>query len=91
MKISLLFAVSLALAASSVAPADARDRPTSRVAVSTAASAGPGCTGGVWPAFAACKNVYNFKDYGDCHGRSIQMGWRTNDIWWYCSSLSFQN
>ena len=87
MKVSFVVAVSLVVAASSIASANADDRRTAR----TDAATGPGCTGGVWPAFAACKNVYNYKTYSDCHVDAIKLGWRGNDIWWYCSSLGLKN
>jgi hypothetical protein len=87
MKVSFVVAVSLIVAASSIAAANADDRRMARIEPAT----GPGCTGGVWPAFAACKNVYNYKNYSDCHTEAIKLGWRGNDIWWYCSSLGLKN
>lgn len=89
MKVSLVFAVSLAIAASSIPSANADNRRPTHLAA-TAANV-PGCTGGVWPAFAACKNVLNYKNYSDCHADGFKRGWRGNDIWWYCSSLALKN
>ncbi|WP_139020594.1 hypothetical protein [Bradyrhizobium sp. ORS 285] len=86
----VLFVLALTLVAAAVAPANAEDRRALHAGPAQSPATGTGCTGGVWPAFAACKNVYQFKDYADCHSASIKMGWRTNDIWWYCSSLGFK-
>ena len=88
MKVSLLFAV-IAIAASSIPYANADDRRPSHLAV--AAAAVPGCTGGVWPAFAACRNVFNFKNYSECSADAVKRGWRGNNIWWYCSSLGLKD
>ncbi|WP_156952298.1 hypothetical protein [Bradyrhizobium sp. WSM1743] len=52
---------------------------------------GLGWAVGVWPAFAACKNVYHYKTYADSTQDAIKMGWRGNDIWWYCSSIGLKN
>ncbi|MBR0781653.1 hypothetical protein [Bradyrhizobium iriomotense] len=81
----------VSLAAAAIAPANADDRRTSRTGPAESPTTGLGCTVGVWPAFAACKNVYNYKTYGDCHTDAIKMGWRGNDIWWYCSSIGLKN
>lgn len=91
MKVSLVFAVSLAIAASSIASANADDRRTIRTGPAESPTTGLGCSVGVWPAFAACKNVYGYKTYSDCHSDAIKMGWRGNDIWWYCSSLGLKD
>ncbi|MGY2931841.1 hypothetical protein ACVWZ6_001443 [Bradyrhizobium sp. GM6.1] len=90
MKISLVFAVSLAIAALSIASANADNRrppPTGGIAVAS----GPGCGSGVWPAFGTCKNVFKYKTYSDCHADAMKMSWRGNDIWWYCSSLGLKD
>ena len=36
---------------------------------------------------ATCRNVRNFKTYAECRENGLFLGWRNNEIWWYCSSL----
>jgi hypothetical protein len=91
MKISLVFAVSIAIAASSITSANADNRPKPPSGRNIAVASGPGCSSGIWPAFSACKNVFNYKTYAECHADAIKMSWRGNDIWWYCSSLGLKD
>lgn len=91
MKVLLVVAVCLVTAASSIAPANADNRRMARNGPAESPTTGLGCSVGVWPAFAACKNVYNYQTYADCHADAIKMGWRGNDIWWYCSSIGLKN
>jgi hypothetical protein len=37
-----------------------------------------------------CRNIYNFKTYEECRATSMLIGWRPNDIPWYCSSLALK-
>src|SRR5437879_4928074 len=37
-----------------------------------------------------CRNIYNFKTYEECRATSLLIGWRGNDIPWYCSSLALK-
>src|ERR1700731_5148658 len=36
---------------------------------------------------ATCRNVRNYKTYYECRDTGLFLGWRNNDVWWYCSSL----
>jgi hypothetical protein len=48
-----------------------------------------GCstTGGEFSFSATCRNVRNYKTYYECRDTGLFLGWRNNDVWWYCSSL----
>jgi hypothetical protein len=35
-----------------------------------------------------CRNVRNFQTYFECREHGLFLGWRHNDVWWYCSSLA---
>jgi hypothetical protein len=86
MKTSLLLVAGLAIAVLSIAPANA-DWRTPRTA-----SASVGCSGGVWPSLStSCKNWGNYKTYAECTTDGVKNGWRSADVWWYCSSLTFKN
>jgi len=37
-----------------------------------------------------CRNIYGFKSYEECRATSMLIGWRPNDIPWYCSSLALK-
>ena len=84
MKASLLFVAGLAIATSSIAPANA--------APVHAAGNAPGvrCSvaGGGW---SPCGNVGNWKSYGECTAAAAKMGWRDLEGWWYCSRVEFKN
>ena len=47
-----------------------------------------GCstTGGTFS--ATCRNVRNYKTYSDCTQDGYLLGWRSNEISWYCTSLT---
>lgn len=50
-----------------------------------------GCSISAYPALSpTCRNVGNFKTYEECRATSMLMGWRPNDIPWYCSSLALK-
>ena len=38
-----------------------------------------------------CKNVLNFPNYAACTQRIMELGWRSNDVWWYCSNLGLKD
>jgi hypothetical protein len=85
MKASLLLVASLAVTVISAAPANADRRQTSQ-------SSTQGCNGGNWPTLSpTCQNLGNFKTYAECMEGGAKIGWRSNDSWWYCSSLGFKN
>lgn len=35
-----------------------------------------------------CRNVRNYKTYDECRDNGLFLGWRNNEIWWYCTSLA---
>ena len=37
-----------------------------------------------------CRNIYGFKTYEECRATSMLIGWRPNDIPWYCGSLALK-
>jgi hypothetical protein len=51
------------------------------------------CNGMGWPRFSAvpCRNYYNFANYAACADKIRAMGWRDNDVWWYCSNLGLKD
>jgi hypothetical protein len=34
-----------------------------------------------------CRNPRNYKSYIECRDTGLFLGWRPNDVRWYCSSL----
>src|SRR5690349_18275264 len=46
-----------------------------------------------WPAFSAvpCRNFAKFPNYAACAQRVVELGWRSNDVWWYCSNLGLKD
>ncbi|MBW7968425.1 hypothetical protein [Bradyrhizobium sp. BR 10289] len=58
---------------------------------STPSAANHGCSlsaGGM--SAIPCRNIYGFKSYEECRATSMLIGWRPNDIPWYCSSLALK-
>jgi hypothetical protein len=85
MKAPLLFVAGLAIAISSIAPANAAPIQTTGNAPSV------GCSwAGGWN-FSRCKNVGNWKSYSECKEGAAKNGWRDFESWWYCSSVGFKN
>ena len=35
-----------------------------------------------------CRNGRNYKTYSECRESGLFLGWRNNEIWWYCTSLA---
>jgi hypothetical protein len=35
-----------------------------------------------------CRNVNNFKTYSECAEHGLLLGWRSGEVFWYCSSLA---
>ena len=86
MKASLLFVACLAIAISSIAPADAAP-----VHAATGNAPRVGCSwAGGWN-LSSCKNVGNWKSYTECKEAAAKTGWRDFEGWWYCSSVGFKN
>lgn len=48
-----------------------------------------GCSGssGDFTLSTTCRNVLNFKTYHGCRETGMFLGWRPQEVWWYCSSL----
>jgi hypothetical protein len=50
-----------------------------------------GCSVSGWPMLSpTCRNTGNFKTYTECTSAGLLMGWRNNDVGWYCSSLALK-
>jgi hypothetical protein len=50
-----------------------------------------GCSISAWPALSpTCRNVGNFKTYEECRAIGMLLGWRPNDVPWYCGSLGLK-
>jgi hypothetical protein len=50
-----------------------------------------GCSSSGWPALSpTCRNTGNFKTYAECTQAGLLMGWRVNEVPWYCSSLALK-
>jgi hypothetical protein len=50
-----------------------------------------GCSGSGWPALSqTCRNVGNYKTYAQCTEAGGVLGWRGNEVSWYCSSLALK-
>ena len=85
MKASLLFVAGLAIAISSIAPANAAPVHAAGNAPRVACSWAAGYN------FSSCRNVGNWKSYSECKAAGAKMGWRDLEGWWYCSSVGFKN
>ena len=86
MKASLLFVAGLAIAISSIAPANAAPVHATGNVPSIGCSSASG-----FHVFSRCKNVGNWKSYSECKEFAIKTGWRDYESWWYCSRVEFQN
>jgi hypothetical protein len=50
-----------------------------------------GCSVSGWPTVSpTCRNVANYKSYAECVDAGLIVGWRTNEVGWYCSSLALK-
>ena len=50
-----------------------------------------GCSVSGWPAVSpTCRNVANYKSYPECMEAGLIVGWRSNEVAWYCSSLALK-
>src|SRR3954454_23865492 len=100
MKASLLFVAGLAIAISSIAPANAAPvRATGgcpggcATSFRTGNAPWVGCSSaGGWNfSQVPCRNVFNFKSYGECQTGLIKLGNTSLERWWYCSSLGIKD
>jgi hypothetical protein len=96
MKASLLFVAGLAIAISSIVPANAEaTRVTSGTTTSSFRSGNApwvGCSiSAGWNLSSTCRNAGNWKSYSECQEAGAKTGWRGLESWWYCSSLGFKN
>jgi hypothetical protein len=85
MKASLLFVAGLAIAISSIAPANAAP------VHATGNAPSDGCSWAAGFKFSTCKNVGNWKSYSECKEAVAKAAWRDLESWWYCSSMGFKN
>jgi hypothetical protein len=86
-KASLVFVAGLAIAISSIAPA--HTAPVN----ATGKEPWVGCSsaGGWNPSSKPCKNILNFKSYGECQTGLTKLGNTSLEKWWYCSSLGLKD
>src|SRR5665213_919443 len=49
-----------------------------------------GCSGYSGIYSLTCRNVANFKTYGECKEAGLLTGWRNNEVSWYCTSLALK-
>jgi hypothetical protein len=96
MKTASLFVAGLAIAISSIAPANAEaTRVTTGPAASSFRSGNApwvGCSIGLgWGFSSTCRNLANYKTYAECQTGVAKSGATSLESWWYCSSLGFKN
>ena len=96
MKASLLFVAGLAIAISSIAPANAEATRVTTGATTSSVRSGNapwvGCSAAGGLNFSStCRNLANFKTYNECTAAAPKLGATSLESWWYCSSLGFQN
>lgn len=85
MKASLLLVASLTFTVLSIASANADWRNTSP-------SSPERCNAGSWPVpSTTCRNIGKYKTYAECVEGGLKHGFRSTDMWWFCSSLGFKN
>src|ERR1700733_4257367 len=49
-----------------------------------------GCSGSAGTYSPTCRNVGNYKTYGECREAGLVTGWRNNDVSSYCTSLALK-
>jgi hypothetical protein len=52
-----------------------------------------GCNGNIWPVFSPtpCRNVLHVKSHSECLKKGKDLGYTSNDVWWYCANLWLTN
>jgi hypothetical protein len=96
MKASLLFVAGLAIAISSIAPANAEATRVTTGATTSSFRSGNapwvGCSVSAgWNFSSTCRNLSNFKSYAECTDGLNKGGATSLEKYWYCSSLGFKN
>ena len=96
MKASFLFVAGLAIAISSIAPANAEATRVTTGATTSSFRSGNapwvGCSVAAgWNFSSTCRNLSNFKSYNECTAAAPKVGGTPVESWWYCSSLGFKN
>jgi hypothetical protein len=96
MKASLLFVAGLAIAISSIAPANAEATRVTTGATTTSFRSGNapwvGCSiAAGWNFSSTCRNLSNFKSYVECTTALSKAAGTSLESWWYCSSLGFKD
>jgi hypothetical protein len=74
----------LSITSANAAP-KAAPPPAPKVAVACSVSGGGF---GTYP--SGCRNLANFKSYNECKQSGVKLGWRHEDMGWYCSGLGLQ-
>jgi hypothetical protein len=54
-------------------------------AVWPAANSGCNLSGGNYS--STCRNTANLKSYDECMTGGLKLGWRSNEVSWYCTSI----
>ena len=49
-----------------------------------------GCSWSSGTLSGTCRNVGNYKTYNECATAGLAIGWRSNEVVWYCSSLALR-
>ncbi len=85
MKASLLIVAGLAVAVSSIAPANAGKTWNNAVENSR-------CSGTNWPMLSThqCHDRTSYTSYVECTKKTTEIGWRSSDAWWWCSNLGLK-
>ena len=92
MKASLLFVAGLAIAISSIAPANAEATGATTSSFRSGNAPWVGCSiSAGWNFSSTCRNLANFKSYNECTTGIAKAAGSSLESWWYCSSLGFKN
>jgi hypothetical protein len=84
MKAASLFVAGLAVAISSIAPANADKNENNKIIY--------GCSVTTWPSISALQcSKPKATSYVECTKMVTQNGWRGSDAWWICSNQAFKN
>ena len=88
MKASILLLAGLALAMSLTAPIHAGKVNT----VTPVAVDNSKCSGTSWPTLSSgqCHDRNGYSSYAECQKKATELGWRSTDAWWWCSTLGLK-
>jgi len=49
-----------------------------------------GCSSSGGTFSTTCRNVGNYKTHNECTTAGLATGWRSNEVYWYCTSLALK-